>query len=221
VAFSDKSQTFPKNPEISLEALAQGIEQFLIQREDMICQILSTPVGLSIQTKKKEDWKKYVLLDNAMQIDLTETDQFLTVQIGGAKWVAKGAAMGVGMIVAWPIGIPLMALSSIGGFGTMNMPKKIFGFIEQFLMTNGRNFEIAPKGYTQQNQPEPYRSAPQALTQTCPACHADIPAGSKFCPECGASTTPKTIVCPACGSELAETAKFCPECGEKLLQGIQ
>jgi hypothetical protein len=124
MAITDKSQVFQKNPAVSLELLARGIEQYLIQREDMTCQILKTPMGMSVQTKKKDEWKKFAMMDNAMQVDLSEQGQFVTVQIGGAKWIAKGAAMGVGMLIAWPIGVPLMALSTIGGLGAMNLPKK-------------------------------------------------------------------------------------------------
>jgi RNA polymerase subunit RPABC4/transcription elongation factor Spt4 len=234
MAISDKSQVFTKHPDVSLELLARGIEQFLIQREDMVCQMFEAPNGVSIQTKKKDKWKKYVLLDNAMQINLSEMNEFVSVQIGGAKWVAKGAAMGVGMIAAWPIAIPLIALSSIGGFGTMNLPKKIMEFIGQFLMTGGKNIFIPPEGalspYGQDyGQPSgfspqsfgqpPYmpQSAPvQAAQINCPACQALIAADAKFCPHCGASTEPKKIVCPACSAELEGESAFCPKCGERL-----
>ncbi len=81
-------------------------------------------------------------------------------------------------------------------------------------------------------------------TASCPACGASIPAGSKFCSECGSKievqkpndemicpscgkTVPKgkfcpecgqrlETLCPKCGNTLAAGAKFCPECGEKL-----
>jgi len=46
----------------------------------------------------------------------------------------------------------------------------------------------------------------------CPECSADV-AGGKFCPECGASLSPKDE-CRNCGTDLG-SAKFCPECGEK------
>jgi RNA polymerase subunit RPABC4/transcription elongation factor Spt4 len=166
-------------------------------------------MGISVQTKKKDDWKKYVLMDNAMQIDLTETDRTVNVQIGGAKWIAKGAAMGVGMLVAWPIGIPLMALSTIGGFGTMNLPKKILSFVEQFLMSNGQNIMIPETNA----EPQIYR---QPENRTCQACGSVYSGSPKFCPECGASTAPKKTICPSCGAAYSGTPKFCPECGEKL-----
>jgi RNA polymerase subunit RPABC4/transcription elongation factor Spt4 len=209
MAVSDKQQTYPKNSNISLEFLARGVEQYLIQREDMVCQILQTPLGVSIQTKKKDEWKKFVLLDNAMQIDLSETDRTITAQIGGAKWVAKGAAMGVGMLIAWPIGVPLMALSTIGGFGTMNLPKKILSFIEQFLMSDGRNITIPETSAETRN----YR---QTAGQTCQACGAAFSGSPKFCPECGASAAPKQSSCQTCGATYTGTPKFCPECGSNL-----
>lgn len=48
---------------------------------------------------------------------------------------------------------------------------------------------------------------------SCKKCGAKIPAGAKFCPECGAK---QGAVCPKCGETVAKNAKFCPNCGEKL-----
>ena len=77
----------------------------------------------------------------------------------------------------------------------------------------------------------------------CPGCGEKIPAGSKFCnncgyrldektddgiicPHCGKKTTkgrfcsecgqPLQKTCPKCGAELDANAKFCPNCGEKI-----
>lgn len=47
----------------------------------------------------------------------------------------------------------------------------------------------------------------------CPACHANIPVGSKFCPECGFDY--KKLQCE-CGNLLPVGSKFCPECGKKV-----
>ena len=61
---------------------------------------------------------------------------------------------------------------------------------------------------------------PARLEQTgmveCPHCHASIPAGSRFCPNCGQSLQPASVVCPKCGTENPAGAKFCSNCGEKL-----
>ncbi len=49
----------------------------------------------------------------------------------------------------------------------------------------------------------------------CPECKADIPADSKFCPECGANLA-ATTKCPKCKKELPASSKFCPDCGTKI-----
>lgn len=53
-----------------------------------------------------------------------------------------------------------------------------------------------------------------ASTLTCYNCQAQIPANSKFCPECGANQTAKT--CSNCGANNPPNAKFCADCGTKL-----
>ena len=48
----------------------------------------------------------------------------------------------------------------------------------------------------------------------CSACGAAIPAGSKFCPECGAKQNSGAF-CTSCGQAIPAGTKFCPECGAK------
>jgi membrane protease subunit (stomatin/prohibitin family) len=63
-------------------------------------------------------------------------------------------------------------------------------------------------GHQQQQQ----QSSQQ--TMTCPSCKSTIPAGSKFCPECG--TNLQAVTCPKCQTPNQPGAKFCTNCGEKL-----
>jgi len=58
-------------------------------------------------------------------------------------------------------------------------------------------------------------AAPAAATIACPNCSAKIPAGSKFCPECGKPVA-ATVDCPQCHTQNAAGAKFCSNCGTKL-----
>jgi membrane protease subunit (stomatin/prohibitin family) len=57
-------------------------------------------------------------------------------------------------------------------------------------------------------------AAPAAAGAVCSACGAAIPAGSKFCPECGAKQNAGAF-CTNCGKEIPAGTKFCPECGAK------
>nr|WP_235929353.1 zinc ribbon domain-containing protein [Heyndrickxia ginsengihumi] len=49
---------------------------------------------------------------------------------------------------------------------------------------------------------------------TCRRCHVQIPAGSKFCLECGEKVE-KMLFCMNCGETLPAGAKFCSNCGAK------
>lgn len=50
----------------------------------------------------------------------------------------------------------------------------------------------------------------------CAKCSAQIPAASKFCPECGSPVVAPTAKCPGCQADIAAGAKFCGSCGKKL-----
>ena len=63
------------------------------------------------------------------------------------------------------------------------------------------------------NQSQQQPAAPQAAQAACTSCGAGIPAGSKFCPECGAKQG--AAPCVSCGQPIDAGVKFCPECGAK------
>jgi hypothetical protein len=48
-------------------------------------------------------------------------------------------------------------------------------------------------------------------TEVCPVCVVELPAGSAYCPFCGARLTPG--VCRSCGASLDPTWRFCAKCG--------
>ena len=57
--------------------------------------------------------------------------------------------------------------------------------------------------------------APEQKSGTvCASCSAIVPAGSKFCPECGKKKK-ASVFCTGCGKEIPSGTKFCPECGAK------
>ena len=70
--------------------------------------------------------------------------------------------------------------------------------------------------FSQSMQPQaaaPAQAAPAQAAVACSACAKAIPAGSRFCPECGAQQAAKSF-CTGCGGEMAAGAKFCPSCGQ-------
>ncbi len=66
------------------------------------------------------------------------------------------------------------------------------------------------------DDPRPESKTPSASKEAvvCSNCGNSMPAGSKFCPECG-TKVPSARFCSECGTKLTPTAKFCPECGKK------
>ena len=50
-------------------------------------------------------------------------------------------------------------------------------------------------------------------SMTCSGCQAQIPDGSRFCPQCGA---PQAIACAACGHVNVADSRFCAQCGAKI-----
>lgn len=70
--------------------------------------------------------------------------------------------------------------------------------------------------FNQQPQQQPQPVAPVARGNFCPECGNAVPAGAKFCANCGARQQSADSVCPACGQSVALGAKFCANCGQKL-----
>ncbi|KPU42410.1 double zinc ribbon [Oxobacter pfennigii] len=54
---------------------------------------------------------------------------------------------------------------------------------------------------------------PMTMEDRCPGCNSRVPAGYKFCPQCGKPMAPPSEKCIKCGSEIDQGTKFCPECG--------
>ncbi len=56
---------------------------------------------------------------------------------------------------------------------------------------------------------------PAAGTVACPSCNAAVPAGSKFCNNCGHKFEQKSF-CTQCGNEVPPGSKFCNNCGAQI-----
>ncbi|MBC7260237.1 MAG: SPFH domain-containing protein [Chloroflexi bacterium] len=58
-------------------------------------------------------------------------------------------------------------------------------------------------------------AAAAAAMVKCPNCGNMVPAGSKFCNNCGQKLAVENK-CPNCGVDVPPGSKFCPNCGQKL-----
>ena len=68
--------------------------------------------------------------------------------------------------------------------------------------------------FAQSMNPAAPAAQPAAAVAACASCGAQIAAGAKFCPECGAKQAASAF-CTSCGKEIPAGTKFCPECGAK------
>jgi len=68
----------------------------------------------------------------------------------------------------------------------------------------------------QQQQPEQQQAEKPAAAagRPCTKCGASVPAGAKFCPNCGEKQAASSF-CPNCGAQVPPGSKFCPACGQK------
>jgi len=120
------------------------------------------------------------------------------------RYVAFKAARGIEAAASNPGGGAGDAASlGLGaGFGMM-LP----GMIAGAMGNQGRPGGGPPGGGTSGNPP--------AATVPCPRCQAALPAGAKFCGNCGAAT-PAAMTCPKCQAPAPVGSKFCGSCGSSL-----
>ena len=75
----------------------------------------------------------------------------------------------------------------------------------------GGYYERTPK----QNFHQTGHAANAAQGMKCGSCGSGIPAGSKFCLNCGSKVN-GTVFCSDCGEKVPAGSKFCLKCGKRL-----
>ena len=187
---------------LTLNDVARELEDYLRFQKNLETEGVAQAENIYfIQARESEGWKKFAGMDKAVQVKLTAHEDCLTVDVGAGRWVDKLGAATVGYLVF----APLMITAAIGAIGQDKLPQEIFSFVERLTMLHGRSpMDIM----------DIMETAPSAAP-VCAACGSAVPAGAKFCPECGAPMRAKRI-CPGCGAEVIGGARFCIDCGTKL-----
>ena len=105
---------------------------------------------------------------------------------------------------------------SYSGYGYPNQGYPGAGYSGQNYPNQGRQGQTQA-GYQQHRSDGQASFQPNTPTASgqiiCPKCGTAVPAGSKFCLECGEKMPSGPTVCSKCGKLLPEGAKFCLECG--------
>ncbi len=194
------AKVFRMGTGLTLEDVAHALEDFLRTQKRLETEgVRQSGSTYFIQARQTESWRKFVGMDQAIQVRLVLYGDMLTVDLGAGRWVDKLGAATVGYIVF----APLMLTAAIGAIGQQKLPQEIFDFVQRYTFL-GKPLDI--NDFREPAQPE----APAAAR--CAACGMPLPEGAKFCPGCGMTTTgPK--LCQMCGAVLPKGAKFCANCG--------
>lgn len=191
------AKVYQLSRDLTLLDVAHALEEFLRDRKRMEAEGVSqSESSYFIQARQPETWKKFVGLDQAIQVRLSVYDGMLTVDLGAGRWVDKLGAATVGYIVF----APLLLTAAIGAISQERLPQEIFDFVQRYTVL-GKPLDIG-------------EFISQAEAPKCASCGAPLPEGARFCPGCG---KPVQQACPVCGAAATvEGAKFCAECGAPL-----
>lgn len=123
--------------------------------------------------------------------DLNQYTQFQAAEAMREAATAPNSMAGMGMGMGAGMGMGNMFAQAMG-MGMMQQPVQ----------------QAAPAAPAQPAAPA---GAP------CAGCGGNVPAGAKFCPNCGQKQeVPQASFCTGCGQEVPAGSKFCPNCGTKL-----
>ena len=190
------SKVFNLEQGVTAIMVAQGLEAFFQDKKGLLSEIVETPQGIVVQARQKDSWKKFVGMDNAVQVQIFDQQPSIIVNVGSGKWIDKAGAATVGAIVF----APLLVTAAIGAWASKKLPDEIYDFIERFILSGGKTASVSMR----------MSDGLKAGEALCPSCKAKNAESTKFCNSCGANMTNP---CPKCGANLKPGIKFCSECG--------
>lgn len=216
-------------PDIDIPTLAQALAE-IFSRDGHQTQVM--PVangGVMVQARKEDTLRKLAGMSSALTVNMMFEGDYISVEIGGAKWADKGAAGAVGAFIFFPV----LITAGVGAYQQSQLQSKAWQFIEQYVRTNSAfggssmaapvvppfpaQQPIHPAGHAASPPPlnmgQGGRAAPSAgaaPSGVCTQCGQPLQAGAKFCGECGA---PVARTCRNCQQVLQPNARFCGNCG--------
>ena len=224
-----ESKVFRLPEGIDASSVGKEVENFLRSSKNLVTEGTKTPDGYFVQAKEQEGsgWKQLAGMTMAIQVQIVEISDTITVNIGNGKWSDKVGAGAVGMVLF----APLAVTAAVGAYNQKKLPEEIFQHVEKFLLGGGKSVMLNSFGADMANENEvicPNCKSANAkdtkfcgncgspLTATCPSCGASVGLDTKFCNQCGSPMKQPDKTCPGCGAEVAADMKFCGECGTKL-----
>lgn len=116
----------------SMDGLILQVETFLRNKEKMNCQkiLCDDPDYIILQARaKKGKVKQFIGMDKALTVRFVHlADNKVSVEMGEAKWVDKGAVMAVSMFVLWPLAIT----AGVGIYKQKKLPQKMIHVMDEY-----------------------------------------------------------------------------------------
>jgi hypothetical protein len=217
-------------PDIDIYSLAQALETWFVDQEFVTQQFTTPDGGVTVQARKESTLRTLAGMSSAMSAVIRLEGEYVTVEMGHAKWVEKGAVAAVGMLVFWPA----LVTAGVGAYQQTQLQSKAWQYIEEFLRTNSAfadrlSFQVPgptfgpspgpvvggappPISLGGNKAPLPAGGNPPPVA-TCAGCGHPLREGARFCDNCG---SPVAVTCPGCGKQLRIGARFCDECGTPI-----
>ena len=79
------SKVFKLVDGVDVEKVGRAVESFLRDKKNLMTEGMKTQVGYLVQAKQTDSWKKIVGMDSAIQIQLFDSGNMVTVNIGAGK----------------------------------------------------------------------------------------------------------------------------------------
>ena len=166
------SRVFRLSDGIDANAVGKEVENFLRTNKNLTAEGTTTPDGYFVQAKEPEGsgWKTLAGMTMAIQVQIVEINDTITVNIGNGKWSDKIGAGAVGMVLF----APLAVTAAVGAYNQKKLPSEIFEHIEQFLLNDGKSVMVNSFGTIAKED-----------EVICPNCNSANAKNTKFCSECG------------------------------------
>lgn len=143
-----------------LHSFSNSLLQYMNNELKLETQLLSGDNAVILQGREANNVKRYIGMDKAITIQVSISDQLLSIEAGQGKWIDKAAGAAVAWLLFWPAAVT----AAIGTFQQAQLPGKIFTFIEDYISLSRR--ESQPK-------------------KTCGHCGTLMNADDIFCRSCG------------------------------------
>ncbi|MDR1513112.1 MAG: hypothetical protein LBS56_06475 [Propionibacteriaceae bacterium] len=120
---------------VTVEQLGRHVEQHLRGKADLYVEAVAGPGGFLVQARLNgQDWRKFIGLDQAVQVQLVPGDaDSVQVTVGQGKWLDKLGAGAVGALWFPPLAI----VSGIGALSQVKLVNDIYSEIQNFLIRGG------------------------------------------------------------------------------------